>query len=103
MSTAAGMKQRLRARSEEYLRLAAIEDTRREHPAATTAPYPPDGGAFWRYVFVPVYRRLSWPAKQAAMRRLGMTAKGWTPPPRRAGEPWRPPAAGERREPGQPT
>jgi hypothetical protein len=101
MSRVALVKQRLRARSEEYLRLAALESTRREHPAATTAPYPARGGAFWRHVFVPVYRRVPWSVKQTAMRRLGMTAKGWTPPSRRTGEPWRPPAD-ERPGPGQP-
>lgn len=84
------MKRRLRERSEAYLRLAAVEHLRGDHPA-TTAPYRAGGGAFWRYVFVPVYRRVPWSLKRAAMRRLGMTAKGWAPPARRAGEPWRPP------------
>jgi hypothetical protein len=90
----ARIKQRLRERTEEYLRLAAVEHLRGDHPA-TTAPYRPRGGAFWRHVFVPVYRRVPWQVKRSAMDRLGMTAKGWTPPARTTGEPWRPP-------PGQP-
>jgi hypothetical protein len=97
----AHMKQLLRERSEEYLRLAALEQTRRAHPAGTTAPYRARGGAFWRYVFVPVYVRVPWSVKQTAMQRLGMTAKGWTPPSRTTGAPWRPPP-GDRPDAGQP-
>jgi len=41
--------------------------------------------------FVPLYRRLPWAVKRRAMFALRMTAAGWTPPPRRPGEPWRPP------------
>lgn len=96
------MKQRLRERSEQYLRLAALEQTRRDHPAGTTAPFRLSGGAFWRYLYVPVYKRVPWSVKQAAIHRLGMAAKGWTPPPRTPGEPWRPPAGGDRQGPGQP-
>jgi hypothetical protein len=92
MTRTALVKQRLRERSEEYLRLAALEQTRRAHPAGTTAPYRRQGGAFWRHVFVPVYVRVPWSVKQTAMQRLGMTAKGWTPPSRTTGEPWRPPS-----------
>jgi hypothetical protein len=94
MSRLAQLKQRLREQSEEYLRLAALEDLRRRHPEGTTEPYRRGGGVFWRRMFVPVYRRLPWSLKQRAMRLLGMTAKGWTPPARRSGEPWRPPAPG---------
>jgi hypothetical protein len=83
MTRTARMKQRLRERSEEQ--------TRRAHPAGTTAPYRAPGGAFWRHLFVPVYTHVPWSVKRSAMRRLGMTAKGWTPPPRATGEPWRPP------------
>lgn len=102
MTRTAQVKQRLRERSEQYLRLAALEQARRAHPAGTTAPYRSGGGAFWRHVFVPVYTRVPWSVKQAAMQRLGMTAKGWTPPARTTGEPWRPPAGGDRPGPGQP-
>jgi hypothetical protein len=102
MTRTALMKQRLRERSEEYLRLAALEQTRRAHPAGTTAPYRARGGAFWRHVFVPVYVRVPWSVKQTAMQRLGMTAKGWTPPARTTGEPWRPSPGRERPGAGQP-
>ena len=68
-----------------------MEDLRRDHPQATTAPHRPRGAYFWRLVFVPLYRRVPWEAKQKAMRALRMTAEsnGWTPPsaPRRAGRP----------------
>ncbi|MGZ4431908.1 MAG: hypothetical protein ACXVYV_09735 [Gaiellales bacterium] len=94
MSALANLKQRLRGQSEEYLRLAALDELRRRHPEGTTEPFRRSGGIFWRRVFVPVYRVLPWSLKQAAMRLLGMTAKGWTPPARRTGEPWRPPAPG---------
>lgn len=88
-------QQRLREQAEAHLRLAAMDTLRRDHARATTAPHRPPGGAFWRYVFVPLYRRVPWETKQRAMRALRMTAEshGWTPPPRHAGEPWRPPAA----------
>jgi hypothetical protein len=93
MSTLQQLQQRLRAQSEHHLRLAAMEELRRRHPQGTTAPYRPRGGAFWRWVFVPLYRRLPWSAKQRAMTALGMTAQGhgWTAPDRLPGEPWRPP------------
>jgi hypothetical protein len=85
---------RLRERAELHLRLAAMDELRRAHPGVTTAPRRPPGGAFWRYVFVPLYRRVPRAYKERAMHALGMTAEshGWTPPPRRPGTPWRPPA-----------
>ena len=88
-------QQRLRDRAEMHLRLAAMDDMRRANPGVTTEPHRPGGGAFWRYMFVPLYRRVPWETKQRAMRALRMTAEnhGWTPPARRPGEPWRPPAA----------
>jgi hypothetical protein len=87
------LKQRLRARSEHYLRVAAMEELRARHPAGTAAPYRERGGLVWRYGFVPLYRRLPWALKERAMQVLGMTAErsGWTPPLRRPGEPWAPP------------
>jgi hypothetical protein len=93
MSTLPALKRSLRAQSEHHLRLAAMEDLRRRHPDATAAPYHPPGAVFWRWVFVPLYRRLPWSAKQRAMTALGMTAEshGWTAPDRRPGKPWRPP------------
>jgi hypothetical protein len=85
---------RLREQAELHLRLAAMDELRRAHPDVTTAPHRSPGGAFWRYVFVPLYRRVPWQQKERAMRALGMTAEshGWTRPPRRPGTPWRPPA-----------
>ena len=35
----AGAQQRLREQAEQHLRIAAMEDLRRDHPQATTAPY----------------------------------------------------------------
>jgi hypothetical protein len=88
------IKQRLRDRAEHHLRLAAMEDLRRRYPAGTTAPGHQARALFWRRVFVPLYRRVPWELKERAMHRLGMTAEraGWTPPARRPGVPWRPPA-----------
>jgi hypothetical protein len=93
MTAYADMKQHLRERAEHHLRIAAMEEMRRRHPGGTTAPYRERGDAFWRFVFVPLYRRLPWDVKQRAMHALRMTAErsGWTPPPRRPAEPWRPP------------
>jgi hypothetical protein len=90
MSALADLKHALRRRSEEQLRLAVLRDLGRGQPA-TVEPYRPSGGWFWRLVFVPLYRRVPWSAKTRAMNLLGMTASGWQPPPRRPGEPWRPP------------
>jgi hypothetical protein len=85
---------RLRERAEMHLRIAAMDDLRRDHPDVTSAPHRPPGAAFWRHVFVPLYRRVPWQTKERAMHALGMTAEshGWTPPKREPGEPWRPPA-----------
>jgi hypothetical protein len=51
---------RLREQAELHLRLAAMNQLRRDHPGATSAPHRPSGGAFWRFVFVPLYRRVPW-------------------------------------------
>jgi hypothetical protein len=85
---------RLREQAELHLRLAAMNQLRRDHPGATSAPHRPSGGAFWRFVFVPLYRRVPWEQKERAMHALGMTAEshGWTPPAREPSEPWHPPA-----------
>ena len=91
MSRLAAKRARLREQAEHHLRIAAMEDLRRRHSQGTYAPYKPRGGWFWRLVFVPLYRRVPWEAKQKAMRALRMTASGFTPPPRKPGEPWRPP------------
>jgi hypothetical protein len=91
MSSVSDAKRNLRARSEHHLRLAVLRELGRGQPS-TVEPYREHGGAFWRMVFVPVYRRLPWSAKERAMHVLGMTAKGWQPPARTPGEPWRPPA-----------
>ena len=93
MTRLATERARLREQAEHHLRIAAMEDLRRRHPQATTAPDEPRGGYYWRLVFVPLYRRVPWEAKQKAMRALRMTAEsnGWTPPAREPGRPWRPP------------
>lgn len=86
-------KQRLREHAEHHLRVAAMEELRRRYPAGTTAPYRERGALLWRWMFVPLYRRVPWSVKERAMHALRMTAEssGWTPPARRPGEPWRPP------------
>jgi hypothetical protein len=84
------MRQRLRERSEHFLMQAAI----RQHGtgvAGTVEPYRERGGLLWRFLFVPIYRRVPWAVKERAMRTLRMTASGFTPPARKPGEPWRPP------------
>jgi hypothetical protein len=87
-------KQRLRERAEHHLRLAAMEEMRRRHPGGTVEPYRERRGVLWRRAFVPLYTSVPWGFKVRAMRALRMTAEssGWSPPPRRPGEPWRPPA-----------
>jgi hypothetical protein len=91
VSSLSDAKRGLRERSEHHLRLAVLRELGQGQPS-TVEPYRRGGGAFWRFVFVPVYRRLPWAAKERAMNVLGMTAKGWKAPTRRPGEPWRPPA-----------
>jgi hypothetical protein len=85
-------KQRLRERSEYSLRLAAMDAVRRRYPTRTSQPALPPVGAFWRIIFVPLFRRVPWSFKRKAMRALKMTAQGWPEGARRFGDPWRPPA-----------
>jgi hypothetical protein len=85
------LKRALRERSEHYLMEAAMKDVGAGAPSTVT-PYRKRGGLLWRFVFVPLYRRMPWTVKQRAMAALRMTSTGWTPPPREPGEPWRPPA-----------
>jgi hypothetical protein len=54
MTRLATERARLRDQAEHHLRIAAMEDLRRRHPQATTAPHRPRGGYFWRLVFVPL-------------------------------------------------
>jgi hypothetical protein len=90
MSSLDRMKRRLREQSEHHLMLAA---TRRLGSGApgTVTPYKDRSGRLWRWLFVPVYRRVPWALKRRAMQALRMTASGWRPPERRPHEPWRPP------------
>jgi hypothetical protein len=90
MSSLDRYKRRLRERSEHFLLQAAIRDLGSGAPS-TEKPYPERSGRLWRWLFVPLYRRLPWAVKRRAMFALRMTARGWTPPPRRPGEPWQPP------------
>jgi hypothetical protein len=94
MSGLDDIKRRLRERSEHYLMQAAVRKLGSGVPG-TVAPYRSRGGLLWRWLFVPVYRRVPWELKRRAMNALRMTASGFTPPARRPGEPWRPP---ERRQ-----
>ena len=84
------LKRRLREQSEHYLLLESTQRLGRGVPG-TVKPYKVSGGLFWRFVFVPVYKRLPWAVKRQAMARLRMTAQGWTPPPLKPSEPWKPP------------
>lgn len=90
MNTLSKLKRDLRERSEKHLRLAVLSELGRDQPS-TVEPYKEKGGRFWSVLFVPVYRRIPWSAKEKAMRALGMTAKDWQAPERKPGEPWRPP------------
>ena len=103
MSRVLVLKQRLRRRSEYFLRLAALRELGAGQPG-TTAPAAARGGLLWRMLFVPIYRRVPWPVKHRAMHALGMTASGWQSPARRPAEPWRPPpgAADRMRNSGRP-
>ena len=83
-------KRRLRDRSEHYLLQAAMRDVGSGAPG-TVKPYRERGGLVWRWLFVPVYRRVPWPLKRRAMEALRMTSSGWKPPAREPGSPWRPP------------
>ena len=90
MSSLSEVKRNLRKRSEEHLRLAVLSELGRGQPS-TVEPYKPKGGRLWSALFVPLYRRVPWSAKEKAMGALGMTAQGWKAPERKPGEPWRPP------------
>jgi hypothetical protein len=87
------LKRRLRARSEYALRLAAMDDVARRYPGRTATSALPPVGLFWRYVFVPLFRRVPWSFRRKAMRALRMTAQNWREDARQFGEPWRPPPA----------
>jgi hypothetical protein len=80
----------LRERFEHHLLRAALRELGAGAPG-TVAPYRERGGRLWRWLLVPLYRRVPWPVKQRAMNVLRMTSRGWTPPPRAPREPWRPP------------
>ena len=90
MSAADDAKRRLRDRSEHYLMRAAVRDLGAGQPG-TVAPAKDRAGLLWRWLFVPLYRRLPWRLKRRAMEALRMTARGWRPPERKPHEPWRPP------------
>lgn len=99
MTGSAALKRRLRQRSEYALRLAALSDVGRRYPSRTVKSALPPVGAFWRYLFVPLFRRVPWPYKRRAMRTLNMTARGWQEDARTFGEPWRPPPRDKRGSP----
>ena len=74
MSALSDAKRNLRKRSEEHLRLAVLSELGRDQPS-TVEPYKAKGGRLWSTLFVPVYRRVPWAAKEKAMGALGMTAR----------------------------
>jgi hypothetical protein len=84
------LKRRLRERSEHYLLQESVARLGKGAPG-TVKPYRGSDGLFWRFVFVPLYKRVPWSVKKQAMERLRMTAQGWTPPPLEPSEPWTPP------------
>jgi hypothetical protein len=90
MSSLSDAKRNLRKYSEQHLRHAVLSELGRGQPS-TVEPYKPAGGRLWSALFVPLYRRVPWSAKEKAMGMLGMTAQGWKAPERRPGKPWRPP------------
>ena len=83
-------KQRLREQSEHYLLQDSVRRLGKGAPG-TVAPYKGTDGRAWRLLFVPLYKRVPWTVKRRAMDTLQMTAKGWTPPSREPGQPWKPP------------
>jgi hypothetical protein len=87
---------RLRRRSEYSLRLAAMEEVGRRYPGRVSKSALPGVGLFWRFLFVPLFRRVPWAFKQKAMRVFRMTAAGWPADARTFGEPWRPPSTNDR-------
>jgi hypothetical protein len=89
--TAGELKRRLRQRSEYALRLAALKDVSRRYPGRTASSALPPVGPFWRLLFVPLFRSVPWSFRRQAMRRLKLTARGWSEDARQFGEPWRPP------------
>jgi hypothetical protein len=88
----AEIQHRVRARSEYALRLAAMDDVGRRYPDRVSKSALPRVGVFWRWVFVPLFRRVPWSFKKRSMRAFRMTAAGWPADARSFGEPWRPPA-----------
>lgn len=94
--TLAELKRRLRQRSEYALRLAALKDVGGRYPDRTKSSALEPVGPFWRYLFVPLFRRVPWAYKRQAMRLFRMTARGWPEDARQFGEPWRPPARDSR-------
>jgi hypothetical protein len=83
-------KRRLREQSEHYLMQAAMRDVGTGAPG-TVAPHRRRGGLLWRWLFVPLYRRVPWSVKRRAMGALRMTSAGFTAPRREPGSPWKPP------------
>lgn len=94
MSAIDARKRAFRAITEQHLTVAAMEAMRAKYPDAGTRPPAFARNLFWRHVFVPLYRRIPWGVKRQVMLRAGMTARGWTPPRREPGTPWRPPPPG---------
>jgi hypothetical protein len=72
-----------------------MDDVGRRYPSRVVPAALAEEGAFWRLVFVPLYRRVPWEFKRQAMRKLKMTAQGWPEQSRQFAEPWRPPVAPE--------
>jgi hypothetical protein len=95
MSRLDDAKHRLREQAEHHLRVAAMEELRSRQATSMRPAYKERGALFWRYIFVPLYRRVPWTVKQRAMHAMRVTAEssGWTPPSRQPSEPWRPPPA----------
>ena len=66
MSRLAELKRRLRERSEHYLLLERRARLGAGVPA-TVAPFSGREGLLWRWLFVPLYRRVPWALKRRAM------------------------------------
>jgi hypothetical protein len=91
VSHGTGRKRQFREIAERHLMLDAMQQVGARYPGAQTRAPALRSNWFWSRLFVPVYRRVPWELKQRAMQMTGMTASGWTPPPRQPGQPWQPP------------
>jgi hypothetical protein len=74
----------LRSNSEHFLLLEAQARAAHRHGRQGPAAPRRTRELFWRKVFVPVYRRLPWSTRRAAIAMMpGSHRQQWSPPPSR--------------------